>query len=86
MEVHHKQCSRLPGIDISKLKLNEINGFIGGGGRDVIISNVLASTWLKQNLKLKVSATDCVHTKSWDISLDGHNTRLAIHEDFFLFT
>ena len=30
MEELHKQCSRLPGIDISKLKLNEIIGFIEG--------------------------------------------------------
>ena len=34
-------------------------------------------TWLKQNVKLKVSATDCASTKSWDISLYGHIYDLA---------
>ena len=37
----------------------------------------LAPTWLKQNLKLKVSATDCASTKPWDISLYGHIYDLA---------
>ena len=42
------------------------------------MSNLLSPTWLKQNLRLKVSATDCAHTKSWDIFLDGHNRFIKI--------
>ena len=34
--------------------------------------NIQTLTWLK------VSATDRPHTKSWDISLDGHNLRLGL--------
>ena len=32
----------------------------------------VAPTWLKQNLKLKVLATDWPQTKSWDIFFDGY--------------
>ena len=37
----------------------------------------VASTWLKQNRKLKVSAIDCAPTKSWKFSLYGHIEDLA---------
>ena len=61
MEVHHKhvlQCSTLSGIDISKL--NEINWFIERHNNYQLTSPNVAETY-------------CVHTKSWDIYLDGHN-------------
>ena len=49
--------------------------------RGVIISNLglLVPTWLKHHLKLKVSATVCAQTKSWDISLNGDKRFIKIH-------
>ena len=32
----------------------------------------LAPKWFKQNSKQKVSATDCDHSKTWDVSVDGN--------------
>ena len=45
------QYNRLHGIDISKLKLNGIIGFIGGGGGLIITIyyTSIAPTRLKQN-------------------------------------
>ena len=43
----------------------------GGGGFPLELLLALAS-WLKQNFKLKVSAWDYAHAKSWVFSLYGH--------------
>ena len=44
-----------------------------GMRQHLLLPRLLAPTWLKKNLKLKVSVTDCTRKKLWDFSLYSHN-------------